>query len=128
LFKLCERPKPPKRFSQRLVALFGGPRVVTTDKLHSYFKPIKTLALDADHRAHKGANNAIEVLQRSTHQREKSSGWFKSHRQAQRFLLAHDQINLIFRPRRYQITATSYCHGRSDTFSLWTAYTAEMAA
>ena len=120
--------KAAKRFFQRLVAQFGEPRVVITDKLRSYIKPIKTLAPDADHRAHKGLNNAIEVSHRPTRKREKMFCRFKSHRQAQRFLSAHDQNNLIFRPRRYQITATSYCHGRSDTFSLWTAYTAEMAA
>jgi putative transposase len=55
-------------------------------------------------------------------------GGFKSRRQAQRFLFAHDQINLIFRPRRYQLTATSYRHARSDAFALWVDYTTEMAA
>jgi putative transposase len=43
-------------------------------------------------------------------------------------LAAHDQINLLFRPRRYQLNATSYRHARSDAFSLWADYTAEMAA
>jgi hypothetical protein len=52
----------------------------------------------------------------------------KSHRQAQRFLSAHDQINLIFCPRRNQLTAISYRHARSDAFSLWADYTAELAA
>jgi putative transposase len=37
-------------------------------------------------------------------------------------------INLIFRPRRYQLKATSYRHARSDALSLWVNYTAEMAA
>ena len=120
--------KAAKRFFQRLVARFGEPRVVITDKLRSYFKPIKTLDPDADHRAHKGLNNAIEVSHRPTRKREKVFGRFKSHRQAQRFLAAHDQINLIFRPRRYQLTATSYRHARNDAFNLWADYTAEMAA
>ncbi|MEP2474155.1 MAG: IS6 family transposase, partial [Paracoccaceae bacterium] len=40
----------------------------------------------------------------------------------------HDQINLIFRPRRYQLTATSYRHSRSDAFSLWDDYIVELAA
>lgn len=44
-----------KRFFQSLVAKFGEPRVVTTDKLRSYIKPIKALAPQADHRAHRGA-------------------------------------------------------------------------
>jgi len=41
---------------------------------------------------------------------------------------AGQRINLIFRPRRYQLTAASYRHARSDAFSLWADYTAEMAA
>jgi len=120
--------KAAKRFLKRLVAEFGEPRVVITDKLRSYIKPIKALAPDADHRAHKGLNNAIEVSHRPTRKREKILGGFKSNRQAQRFLFAHDQINLIFRPRRYQLTATSYRHARSDAFALWVDYTAGIAA
>ena len=120
--------KAAKRFFQRLVSQFGAPRVVITDKLRSYIKPVKTLAPNADHRAHKDLNNAIEVSHRPTRKREKIFGKFKSHRQAQRFLAAHDQINLIFRPRRYQLNATSYRHARSDAFSLWADYTAEMVA
>ena len=120
--------KAAKRFFKRLVARFGEPRVVITDKLRSYIRPVKALAPDADHRAHKGLNNAIEVSHRPTRKREKIFGRFKSHRQAQRFLSAHDQINLIFRPRRYQLTASSYRHARNDAFSLWVDYTAEMSA
>jgi putative transposase len=120
--------KAAKRFFRRLIAQFGEPRVAITDKLRSYIKPIKALAPDADHRAHKGLNNPIEVSHRPTRKREKIFGRFKSHWQAQRFLSAHDQINLIFRPRRYQLTTTSYRHARNDAFSLWTDYTAEMVA
>ncbi len=78
--------KAAKRFFKRLVTKFGEPRVVITDKLRSYINPIKTLAPDAGHRAHKGLNNAIEVSHRPTRKREKIFGKFKSHRQAQRFL------------------------------------------
>lgn len=45
-------------------------------------------------------------------------GRFKSPLQAQRFLAAHDQINTIFRPRRYQLSANSYRHTRADAFGL----------
>ncbi len=60
-----------RRFFQRLTERFGEPRVVITDKLRSYIKPIKSLAPKADHRAHKGLNNVIEVSHRSTRKREK---------------------------------------------------------
>jgi putative transposase len=120
--------KAAKRFLSRLVKRFGLPRVIVTDKLRSYIKPIESLAPDADHRAHKGLNNRIENSHRQTRKREKIMGRFKSPRQAQRFLSAHDQINTIFRPRRYKLSATSYRHARTDAFSLWDDYTAEMAA
>ena len=47
--------KAAKRFLRRLIDHFGEPRVMVTDKLRSYIKPIKSLAPDADHRAHKAS-------------------------------------------------------------------------
>ena len=120
--------KAAKRFFSRLIKQFGNPRVVVTDKLGSYVKPIENLAPDADHRAHKGLNNRIENSHRQTRKREKIMGRFKSPRQAQRFLSAHDQINTIFRPRRYKLSSPAYRHARADAFGLWDDYTAEMTA
>ncbi len=60
---------------------------------------------EADHRAYKGLNNRIEGSHRPTRRREKIMGCFKSARQAQRFLAAHDKITILFRPRRYKLTA-----------------------
>ena len=60
--------------------------------------------------------------------RQKVFGRFKSQRQAQRFLYARDHINLIFRPRRYKLNATSHHYARSDSITLWVDYTAEMVA
>lgn len=54
--------KAAKRFLARLIARYGKPRVVVTDKLRSYIKPIRVLAPEADHRAHKGLNNRIEAV------------------------------------------------------------------
>ena len=120
--------KAARRFLKRLIDRFGTPRVAITDKLRSYVKPIKTLAPNADHRAHKGLNNRIEGSHRSIRKREKLMGRFKSPWQAQRFLAAHDQINTIFRPRRYRLTTISYRHARSDAFDLWKGYALEMVA
>ncbi|WP_090271441.1 IS6 family transposase [Thalassovita taeanensis] len=112
--------KAAKRFMAKLIAQFGKPRVVITDKLRSYITPT------AHH--HKGLNNKTEGSHTPTRRREKIMGRFKSPRQAQRFLTAHDQINNIFRPRRYSITVISYLHARVDVFCLWTDYAAEMVA
>ena len=120
--------KAARRFFNHLVEQFGPPRVAITDKLRSYIKPIRHIAPDAEHRAHKGLNNAIEVSHWPTRKREKIFGRFKSQRQAQRFLSAFEAINLIFRPRRYKITSISYRSARADASSLWQDYTAEMIA
>ena len=115
-----------RRFLARLTDQFASPRVVITDKLRSYIKPIAHQAPGADHRAHKGLNNRIEGSHRPTRRREKIMGRFKSPKQAQRFLAAHEQINTIFKPRRYRLTARSYRHARADAFSLWADYAREM--
>ena len=120
--------KAAKRFLRRLIARFGEPRVIVTDKLRSYIKPIKSLAPGADHRAHKGLNNRVEGSHRPTRKREKIMGRFKSPRHAQRFLYAHDQASILFKPRRYKMTAAHYRQTRSDARDLWNGYTAEMTA
>ncbi|MDB6179654.1 IS6 family transposase [Paracoccus sp. Z330] len=120
--------KAANRFLAKLIAQFGQPRVVITDKLRCYSKPIKSLAPVADHRAHKGLNNRIEGSHRPARRREKIMGRFKSPKQAQRFLAAHDQINAILKPRRYRLTANSYRHARADAFRLWVDYAREMTA
>ena len=120
--------KAAKRSLAKLIAQFGQPRMVITDKLRSYIKPIRQLMLNADHRAHKGLNNRIEGSHRPTRRREKVMGRFKSPRQAQQFLAAHNQINIIFRPRRYRLTAISYRHAQADAFSLWAGCDQEMPA
>lgn len=120
--------KAAKRFLRRLIDRFGEPRVMVTDKLRSYIKPIRTLAPDADHRAHKGLNNRIEGSHRPTRKREKIFGRFKSPRHASRFLYAHDQIRILFKPRRYKMTAAHYRQTRADACDLWNDYTTEMTA
>ncbi len=119
--------KAARRFLKKLIKRFGQPRVVITDKLRSYVKPIRDEAPDADHRAHKGLNNRIEGAHRPTRRREKIMGRFKSPRQAQRFLAAHDQISILCHPRRYRLNATLYRHARSDAQDLWNEYALEMA-
>ena len=99
--------KATRRFPKRLIARFGDPRAAITDKLRRYVKPVNGFAPDADHRAHKGLDNLIKGSHRPTRNGEKITGRFRSPRQTQRFLSAQDQINVVFRPRRYRLSATS---------------------
>ena len=45
---------------------------------------------------------------------------FKSARQAQRFLSAHDQVNNLFHLRRDHVTASRYRAARARAFEVWT--------
>jgi putative transposase len=63
----------------------------------------------------KGLNNRIEGSHRPTGRREKIMGRFKSPRQARRFLSADEQINTVFRPRRYLVSAISHRHARASS-------------
>ena len=116
-------------FFGKLIAPFGQPLVAIIDKIRSYIKiePIRQLSPITDHRVHKGLNNTVEVSHGPTRKREKIFGRFKSIRHEQRFLSTHDSINMIFRPRRYQLTSISYRHAQNDAFGLWDDYTAEAA-
>ncbi len=53
---------------------------------------------------------------------------FKSLRQTQRFLVAHDQITTIFRLCRYRLSTLPYRHARADAFKLWEGYATELSA
>ena len=94
-----------KRFLRKLLQRRGLPRVIVTDKLGSCYAAKAKLAPRAEHRQHKGINNAAEASHRHTRRREKIMGQFKSPRQARRFLPIHDQAATIFRPRRYRLSA-----------------------
>jgi putative transposase len=120
--------KAAKRFMRKLVKQYGEPRVLITDKLDSYGSAKRNLIPGVEHRQHKGLNNKAEVSHRQTRRREKIFRRFKSPRQAQMFLAAHDQISCLFRPRRHILSAISYRHAKSDAHSLWSEYSAELIA
>ncbi len=44
---------------------------------------------------------------------------FKSARQAQRFLSAHDQVNNLFHLRRDHVSASEYRAARRRAFEMW---------
>ena len=110
--------KAAKRFLQRLITQFGKPRVVITDKLRSYVKPIKTLVPDADHRAHKGLNNAIEGSHRPTCKREKIIGRFKAGSEIS-VRSRSDQPDLPSSPTHIATPELTRSASRQNTQSRW---------
>ena len=107
-------------FLRRLVDGCGyQPRVVITDKLASYPPAVRRVLPGAEHRRHKGLNNWAENSHQPTRRRERQMKRFKSPRQAQRFLSAHDQLNNLFHLRRDHITASEHRAARARAFETW---------
>src|SRR5215203_2547109 len=100
-----------------------APRVMVTDKLPSYGAAKKDLLPGVEHRQHKGPNNRAENSHQPTRRRERQMKRFKSPRQAQRFLSAHDQINILFQRRRDHVPAPHYRAARTQAFQTWAEVT-----
>ena len=81
-----------------------------------------------EHRRHKGLNNRAENSHQPTRRRERQMKCFKSPRQAQRFLSAHDQINNLFHLYRDHVTATECRAARAQAFAIWDELTGAKAA
>ena len=82
-------------FLTRLLGSYPSPRVIVTDKLQSYTKPIKHMT-KADHRRHKGLNNRVENAHQPTRRKEKSLIKFKSPGGLQRTLTLMGKVRNIF--------------------------------
>jgi putative transposase len=128
LVQSCRNTKAAKRFMRKLMKQYGVPRVLITDKLRSYGAAKRGLVPGLEHRSHKGLNNQAEVSHKPTRRRERVMSRFKSAGHAQQFLSAHDQINVLFRPRRHRLNARSHRHARSDAFAIWHDITCEISA
>src|SRR5919107_2215627 len=113
-----------KRLLRKLLKRQGRtPRVMVTDKLASYPAAKKELIPGVEHRRHQGLNNRAENSHQPTRRRERQMKRFKSPRQAQRFLSAHDQINNLFPLCREHVTATAYRAMRTRAFQTWAVVT-----
>jgi putative transposase len=100
-----------------------SPRRLITDKLRSYGAAKREIMPGVEHRQHKGLNNRAENSHQPTRRRERQVKRFKSPRQAQRFLAAHDQINNLFHLRRDHLPAPPYRAARTQAFQTWAEVT-----
>ena len=99
------------------------PRVMITDKLASYGAAKDEVMPSVEHRRHKGLNNRAETSHQPTRRRERQMKRFKSARQAQCFLSAHDQINNLFHLCRDHRPARQYRAARAQAFQTWAEVT-----
>jgi putative transposase len=90
-----------------------------TDQLASYGAAKKEMMRGVEHRQHKGLNNRAENSHQPTRRRERQMKRFKSPRQVQRFLSAHDPINNLFYLRRDHLSASEHRAARARAFEMW---------
>ena len=84
------------RFLTRLLGCYPSPRLIVTDKLRSYVKPIRQMCPGTEHRAHKGLNNRVENAHQPTRRKEKSLIKFKSPGGVQTTLSLMGKVRNIF--------------------------------
>ena len=120
----CDSLRPPDLLTKQCRV----PRVLVTDKLRSYQVAHRAVMPSVEHRQSRYLNNRAENSHQPTRRRERQMKRFKSARQAQRFLSAHDQINNLFPLCRDHVTATEYRAARTRAFELWAEITGVAAA
>jgi putative transposase len=84
------------RFFSRLRRSYPAPRVIVTDKLKSYVKPIRSMCRQTEHRTHKRLNNRVENAHQPTRRKEKCLIRFKSALGVQRLLSLMGKVRNIF--------------------------------
>ncbi len=109
------------RFLSRLLGQYQPPRVIITDKLKSYVKPIKYMMKQADHRSHKRLNNRVENAHQPTRRKEKCLIKFKSPHGVQRTLSLMGKVRNIFSVNvgRYLEPASRRRSAFRDALSIW---------
>jgi putative transposase len=92
----CRNKKAAIRFLSRLLSSYPIPRVIITDKLKSYRKPIQSMCRGTQHRSHKGLNNRAENAHLPTRRKEKCLIKFKSPQGVQRTLALMGKVRNLF--------------------------------
>jgi putative transposase len=84
------------RFLSRLLRSYPAPRVMVTDKLKSYKKPIQIMCRQTEHRTHKRLNNRVENAHQPTRRKERCLIKFKSPQGVQRMLSLMGKVRNLF--------------------------------
>jgi len=109
------------RFLSRLLGCYPTPRVIVTDKLRSYARPIEHMCPKTEHRSHKLLNNRAENAHQPTRRKEKSLIKFKSPQGAQNKLSLMGKVRNIFAINvgRYTKTAQEQRSAFAVAKSIW---------
>jgi putative transposase len=118
------------RFLSRLLGNYPAPRVIVTDKLRSYIKPIKLMCPKTKHRTHKRLNNRVENAHQPTRRKEKILIKFKHPNSAQCTLSLMGKVRNIFAVNvgRYTKTAPEQRIAFASAKTIWDEATQRLLA
>ncbi|MEH6636842.1 MAG: DDE-type integrase/transposase/recombinase [Halioglobus sp.] len=109
-----------KRFFKRLLRSHrGGPRKIVTDKLPSSGVTHRELIPETIHSTKQYENNRAEQSHEAIRVGERGKRYFRSTRQAQRFVTAHAAVSNVFNLGRHLVRAEHYRDLRVSAFSEW---------
>lgn len=116
------------RFLSRLLNAYPKPRVIVTDKLRSYIKPIKKMSKASEHRSHKRLNNRVENAHQPTRRKEKCLVRFKPPGSAQNVLALMGKTRNIFAIAigRYNKSASEQRQQFHHAKNIWQSAAAEI--
>jgi len=108
-------------FLRRLLGCYSTPKVIVTDKLKSYVKPVNHMSSKTEHRTHKRLNNRAENARQPTRRKEKSLIKFKSPQGVQNTLSLIGKVRNIFAINvgRYTKTAQEQRAAFAVAKSIW---------
>ena len=118
------------RFLSRLLGNYPDPRVIVTDKLRSYIKPVKLMCPKTQHRTHKRLNNRVENAHQPTRRKEKILIKFKHPNSAQCTLSLMGKVRNIFAINvgRYTKTAPEQRIAFASAKDIWDEATQRLIA
>lgn len=118
------------RFLSRLLCKYPCPRVIVTDKLKSYIKPVRYMCPRTKHRTDKRLNNRVENAHQPTRRKEKILIKFKHPNSAQYTLSLMGKVRNIFAVNvgRYTKTALEQRIVFASAKSIWDEATQRLLA
>jgi transposase-like protein len=122
------QPKRDKRAALRLMRKLlkkhgYAPRVLVTDKLHSYGSARRELGLAARHEQGLRKNNRAENSHQPVRRRERKMQRFKSPWSAQRFLSSHAAVHNTFNLQRHLVSRRTLRLFRAEAGHAWQSAT-----
>ena len=95
------------------------PKLLVTDKLHSYASAFRRLRLTCRHEQGLRRNNRAENSHQAVRRCERKLQRFKAARSAQRFLNMHDAIHNTFNFQRHLISRSTLRIFRAEAIAEW---------